>query len=97
MKYDWIAKHKMRWPISIACPVLGVSASGYFEHWRRRDIDKPSRPGANQRLSDEALLVHIKAIHAEVKQEYGWPRMTKELVAQGVRVGKERVRRLRKV
>src|SRR6185437_14564294 len=26
--------------------------------------------------------------------EYGWPRMWKELVARGVRVGKERVRKL---
>ena len=45
---------------------------------------------------NEALLVHMRAIHAEVKQEYGWPRMHKELVARGIRVGKERVRRLMK-
>ena len=94
MKYAWIAKHKARWPITLACDVLGVSASGYFEHWRRKDADKPSRPGANKRISDEALLVHIKAIHAQVKQEYGWPKMWKELVARGIRVGKERVRKL---
>ena len=47
-----------------------------------------------RRISDEALLVHVKAIHAEVKGEYGWPRMWKELLARGTRVGKERVRRL---
>ena len=40
------------------------------------------------------MLVHIKAIHAEVKQEYGWPKMWKELLARGIRVGKERVRKL---
>ncbi len=45
-------------------------------------------------MSDEALLAHIRAIHAEVKGEYGWPKMWKELVARGHRVGKERVRRL---
>ena len=73
--------------------MLGVSASGYFEHWRRKGADKPSRPGANKRISDEALLVHIKAIHAEVKQEYGRPKMWKQLLAQGIRVGKERVRK----
>lgn len=96
MKYAWIAKHKMHWPISIACPVLGVSASGYFEHWRRQDTKNPSRPGGSCRISDEALLVHIKAIHVEVKQEYGWPRMTAELRARGIQVGKDRVRRLMK-
>ena len=89
-----IARHKVRWPITLACEVLGVSASGYFEHWRRKDADKPSRPGANKRVNDKALRVHIKAIHAEVRQEYGWPKMWKELVARGIRVGKERVRKL---
>lgn len=44
------------------------------------------------RVSDDALRVHIKAIHVQVKGEYGWPRMWKELLARGVRVGKERVR-----
>lgn len=43
-------------------------------------------------MSDEALLTHIRAIHAEVKAEYGWPKMWKELVARGHRAGKERVR-----
>ena len=36
----------------------------------------------------------MRAIHAQVKGEYGWPRMHKELLARGIRVGKERVRRL---
>ena len=50
---------------------------------------RPGRPH-----SDEALLAHIRAIHAEVKGEYGWPRMHKELLARGIRVGKDRVRKL---
>jgi transposase InsO family protein len=76
--------------------MLGVSTSGYFEHMRRKGTDKPSKAGANKRISNEALLAHIRAIHAEVKQEYGWPKMCKELVARGIRVGKERVRRMMK-
>ena len=94
MKYAWIASNKAHWPITLACEVLGVSASGYFEHGRRKKFPKPSKPGAHKRMSDEALLAHIRAIHAEVKGEYGWPKMWKELVARGHRVGKERVRRL---
>ena len=94
MKYAWIAKHKAQWPVTLACEVLDVSASGYFEHWRKKDADKPSRPGANKRISNEALLVHIKAIHAEFKEEYGWPKMWKEVLARGIRVGKERVRKM---
>jgi putative transposase len=94
VKYAWIAKHKAHWPVTLTCEVLQVSASGYFEHWRRKDTSKPSRAGANRRITGEALLVHIRAIHAEVKEEYGWPKMWKELIAQGIRVGKERVRKL---
>ena len=43
---------------------------------------------------DELALARIRAIHAEVKGEYGWPRIHKELQARGLRIGKERVRKL---
>jgi hypothetical protein len=32
------------------------------------------------------VSAHIRAIHTEVKGEYGWPRMYKELLAIGYRV-----------
>ena len=38
--------------------------------------------GTSKRIGDEALLVHIKAIHAEVKEEYGLRKMCKQLLAQ---------------
>ena len=87
------ASHKARWPVSLACEVLGVSTSGYFEHQRRRAYGGPRQPGGG-RVGNEALLAHMRAIHAEVKGEYGWPRMHKELLARGIRVGKDRVRKL---
>lgn len=96
MKYAWIEVNKVVWPITLACEALGVSVSGYFEHQRRSRTTRPTRPG-NGRLSNEALLVHIRAIHAEVKGEYGWPRVWKELIARGIRVGKDRVQRLMKL
>lgn len=92
MKYAWIASNKKHWPVSLACDILGVSTSGYFENIRRKSAAMPSKPVTNKRISNEALLVHIRATHAEVKQECGWPKMWKELVARGIRVGKERVR-----
>ena len=82
---------RKQYPVSISCEVLEVSASGYFVWQRHRDA---ARPGPAGRHSDEALLAHMRAIHTEVKQEYGWPRMHKELLARGIRVGKERVRHL---
>ena len=85
MKYAWIAHHKAQWPVTLSCEVLEVSASGYFEHWRHQSADKPIKPEASGRVAAAALLVHIRAIHAEVKAEYGWPRMHKELLARGIR------------
>jgi hypothetical protein len=93
VKYAWITANKATWPISLTCESLDVSVSGYFEHQRRGRTGRPTQPG-NGRLSNEALLAHIRAIHAEVKGEYGWPRMHKELLARGIRVGKDRVRKL---
>ncbi|MBL8352183.1 MAG: IS3 family transposase [Burkholderiaceae bacterium] len=90
VKYAWIERHRQHWPVSLACEVLGVSASGYHDHKLRS-----AKPRRN--LSDDALLVHIRAIHAQSRGEYGWPRVWKELLARGIRVGKERVRKLMKL
>lgn len=79
------------YPVSLVCEVLEVSTSGYFNWLRRRQT---RRSGSLRRQSDEAVLSHIRAIHAEVKGEYGWPRMHKELLARGIQVGKDRVHKL---
>ncbi len=89
MKYAFIQRNKLVWPISVQCRVLLVSVSGYHEHLSRR-VDIAQR----RHLSDEALLVHISAVYAENRGAYGWPRIWRQLRAQGIRVGKQRVQRL---
>jgi putative transposase len=89
LKYAFIQRHRRVWPISVQCRVLEVSVAGYHEHFVRRASDTQRR-----HLSNDALLVHIKAIHAETRGGYGWPRIWKELLARGIRVGKLRVQRL---
>ena len=81
------------YPTKLSCEVLEVSASGYFGWLRRREGNEDGLP---QRRSDASVLAHIRAIHAEVKGEYGWPRMHRELHERGIHVGKERVRKLMK-
>lgn len=93
MKYAFIESKRQEWPISLTCRHLEVSASGFHQWKQRRAGKEPSRAGKRS-MSNDALLAHIKAIHAQVKGEYGWPRMWKELLARGIRVGKERVRKL---
>jgi putative transposase len=69
--------------------MLGVSVAGYHEHFLRR-----LQIARRRHLSAEALVVHIRAIYAANRGAYGWPRIWRELHAQGIRVGKQRVQRL---
>jgi putative transposase len=89
MKYAFIQHNKLVWPISVQCRVLLVSVSGYHEHLSRR-VNIAQR----RHLSEEALLVHISAVYAENRGAYGWPRIWRQLRAQGIGVGKQRVQRL---
>lgn len=75
--------------MSVICEVLGVSPDGYHQHFTRQ-----AQGVERSRLSDDALLAHNKAIQAESKGSYGWPRVWKGLLARSIRVGKDRVRKL---
>jgi transposase InsO family protein len=77
------------WPISVRCRVLEVSLAGYHGHFMRR-----ASAWQRRHLSDDALLVHIQAIDAKTRGGHGWPRTWKELLARGIRVGKDRVQKL---
>ena len=77
-------------PVSLSCEVSGVSTSGYHEYRRRSGT--PAQPG--KRIGNNTLLVHIRAVHAESRGEYGWPQVWKQLLINGIRVGKEQVRKL---
>jgi putative transposase len=73
--------------VAVACRVLGVSRSGYYE-WR-------DRPKSAREQDNELLLKHIQRIHAESRGTYGWPRVTAELaLGLGMAVNHKRVARL---
>ncbi len=86
MKYAWIERNKLRWPVCAQCRVLSVSASGYRQHLARR-----KKILTRRHLSETALPVEIRAVYAEARGAYGWPRVWRQLKARGVRVGKRRV------
>jgi transposase InsO family protein len=100
VRYAFIERHRGVWPIVVQCHILQVSASGYHQHRLRQAADiGPNQPPNCQtrgRLSDTALAVHIKAVFAEMKGAYGWPRIWRELAARDIRAGKERVRKMMK-
>jgi hypothetical protein len=47
MKYAWIEKNSLRWPVCVQCRVLEVSISGYHQHRARRK--KNSHPPSSER------------------------------------------------
>jgi transposase InsO family protein len=94
VRYAFIARHEKIWPIVDQCRVLEVAASG-FRAWRKRGFEKPRVPPGG-RVTDLALVTHIRAAFAVSKQTYGWPRMVRQLRSEGLRVGKERVRKAMK-
>ncbi len=76
MIFAFIDQHKDVWPVTLMCDTLDVSPQGFYA-WR-------TRPASAQQLRRDALLVEIRAVHAEVKQRYGSPRIHAQLEAQGV-------------
>ena len=62
--------------------------------YHHEDFVRAASAAQRRHLSDDALQVHIKAIHAETHGSYVWPLTWKELLAMGIRVGKERAQKL---
>jgi transposase InsO family protein len=74
--FSFIFQHKEVWPVALMCDILGVSRQGFYA-WRWR-------PTSEQQHRRDALLVEIAAVHAEVKERYGSPRIHAELQARAV-------------
>lgn len=73
--------------VAVACRVLGVSRSGYYE-WR-------DRPASARAAADADLVETIRAVHEGSRRTYGSPRVHAELVlGLDVRCGRKRVARL---
>jgi putative transposase len=77
----------LRVDVTVACRVLKVSRSGYYE-WRDR------APSVRQ-LADEQLSTTIAEVHTASRGTYGAPRVHAELrLGLGVACGRKRVARL---
>jgi putative transposase len=74
--FSFIKQYKDQWPVTVLCNTLGVSTQGFYA-WCQR----PTSPQEQRRV---ALLVEIRAIHAEVQERYGSPRIHAELQAHGI-------------
>ena len=58
MMFRFIDEHRHQWPVRLLCDALDVSPAGYYA-WR-------DRPAGDRQQRHDALLVEIRAIHAEL-------------------------------
>jgi putative transposase len=88
MKFAFIEAEKATWPVSIMCRVLRVSRSGSYASQRR--------PESQRTRDDRRLTVLTREAHVTGRRAYGSPRIHRELVGQGIVIGRKRVIRLMK-
>lgn len=86
MRFKLIDASKALVPVRVGCRLLGVSPSGYYA-WKRR-------PASKRQRDDMILLAHIRNVFSLSNETYGSPRMTADLKAEGVAVGRRRIARL---
>ncbi len=77
-------------PVYKLCNLLDVARSGY-QAWRTGKVL------STRRLEDARLVIAIKAAHARGRGIYGPLKILSELQAQGIHVGLNRIKRLRKL
>jgi len=89
VKYAFIRDHRDRYPIRRLCEVMELSSSAYYD-WLKR-------PPSARAVSDAALAGELKELHYTYRQAYGTRRLQRELIKRGWRVGRRRVRRLKRL
>ena len=93
MKYAFIERmdrQELWWfSIALACELLGVSRSGFYDWQARR-----SRPTTLAEREQQLLVAATTVEHIASRGRYGSPRSHAELVAQGWRIGVNRIARL---
>lgn len=83
MKYAFIYQERLQYPLTVLCPVLRVSRSGYYAFLKRA----PS-------VLDSVTLAQVRRLHLASRRTYGQRRMRLALRAEGVGVGRWRTRML---
>ena len=86
MRFALIDAEKAEFPMRTMCRVLDVSESGFFS-WK-------GRPASQRQRDDMIYLAHIRIAFELSNRTYGSPRMHRDLVDEGLSIGRRRTARL---
>ena len=86
MRFALIDAEKAEFPVRTMCRVLDVSESGFFS-WK-------GRPASQRQRDDMIYLAHIRIAFELSNRTYGSPRMHRDLVDEGLSIGRRRTARL---
>ncbi len=62
---------------------MGARDQWNAQYFRWDVCARGAKHGGRRWHSDDASLAHIRVIHEQLRGEYGWPRMHRELLARG--------------
>jgi len=86
VRFDFVAKHRVAWPVELICGALGVSRSGFYA-WL-------SRPRSQRSQSDEAMGALVRQSFIGSDRTYGARRVWHDVLALGHSCGLHRIERL---
>jgi putative transposase len=89
VRYAFIRTQERAYRVTRLCHALAVSRSGYYA-WR-------DRPRSARAVEDQRVLHLLRQIHQEMREEYGAIKLWREATRRGIRCGRHRVARLRKL
>lgn len=89
MKYQFIDRERVHYPVVIQCKVLEVHRSGYYAWSRAQRLQLIGKRAQETRTLREA----IQTVHRESGERYGAPRITAVLRQRGYRCSRGRVAR----
>lgn len=79
MRFTFVAKHRVIWPVNMICGILGVSRSGFYA-WL-------SRPRSQRSLDDEAMSPRVRESFLLSDRTYGARRILRDLLVEGFDCG----------
>lgn len=88
MKYGRMEALRQHYPVAVMSRVFEVSESGYYA-WRDRPLSLRAQESAR-------LEIEIRAAHQRTRETFGAERLQSDLADHGIRVGVDRIKRIRK-